>query len=105
MEPGRCGLQQLWPGGSVVAVSISQASSCGRMGFMLCGVCDLSLDRDQTYVLLLWQADSLPLNHQGSPFLLFRVLLYVSQVASDKEFASHCLLSPVETQEMRLLPG
>ena len=61
-------LQQLWHMGSIVAaprlqstglVVVVQGLSCSK-------VCGIFLDQRSNPCLLYWQADSLPLSHQGS---------------------------------------
>ena len=49
--------------GSIVVVHRLELSSS-----MACGI---FLDQGSNQYLLHWQADSLPLSHQGSPYLLF----------------------------------
>ena len=56
--------------GSVVAVSgLLRLPGSGVQALLLCGS-GIFLDQGSNLCLLHWQADSLPLSHQGSPILL-----------------------------------
>ena len=63
----------LWAGG--LQSSRSRAQSTGSVvgvpGLSCPVACGVFLDQRSNARLLHWQADSLPLGHQGSPFLLF----------------------------------
>ena len=82
-------------GHSPVAVCgflIAVASALGHVGFSSCGTqalagsvdvvdglrcfvaCGIFLDRGSNLCLLHWQADSLPLSHQGSPRIILDLL-------------------------------
>ena len=56
--------QELWlPGSAAQAVVVAYGLSCPP-------ACGVFLDQGLNLCLLRWQADSLPLSHQGSPEIL-----------------------------------
>ena len=69
-------LQELWYVGSIVVASELQSTGAiVRTHWFSCSAaCEIFLDQGLNPYLLHWQVDSLPLNHQGSPWLS---ILYV----------------------------
>ena len=60
------------------------ASVVVARGFSCSLVCDIFPDQESNPCLLHWQADSLPLNHQGSPVIL--VLICISLINDGEHF-------------------
>ena len=72
-EPGFWvrGPQQLWYTGSVVVVHRLESTGSAAPK------CELFADQESNLCPLHWQADSLPLSHQGSPHLHFKICVFV----------------------------
>ena len=72
-------------------------NSCGALASLLCVVCGIFLDQGSNPCLLHWQADSLPLSHQGSPPNLFL------KTKVGKCIKIHSLLLKVEDHSCKLV--
>ena len=59
-------------------VQSTWASVVVARGFSCSLVCDIFPDQESNPCLLHWQADSLPLNHQGSPVILVLICISLS---------------------------
>ena len=76
----RCGAQALGSTGSVAAApGLWSTGSIVVHRLSRCVVCRIFLDQGSNLCLLHWQADSLPLSHQGSPHMNFRISFSISE--------------------------
>ena len=64
---GNWGPLSLWLDSPVAQALERKVSSCGTQALCCFPACGIFLDWGLNPCLLYWQADSLPLSHQGSP--------------------------------------